>query len=146
MLVPMSTLKSGRRQARFNRHVSQAHACCVEHPLQVPHILQVLRETPSLRSVRHWPYAYTIPSPIDGSAHVGNNDDGDPGTSEKMLGLLTRLGLRNVLLVVSRWDSGLLNHIGTEAFSCIYNQCKELLSEFQLENCTDPDTVPTLAL
>jgi hypothetical protein len=101
------------------------------HPDQVPHVLEVLQGNEHFRSVRHWSHAYRILSPLDGQAYEGSQDDGDDGAGEKMLGLLTRMGLENLLLIVSRWDSGAQGRLGMELFRCINEQCKALLRELQ---------------
>jgi hypothetical protein len=101
------------------------------HPDQVPHVLEVLQGNEHFRSVRHWSHAYRILSPLDGQAYEGSQDDGDDGAGEKMLGLLTRMGLENLLLIVSRWDGGADGRLGMELFRCINEQCKALLRELQ---------------
>jgi len=131
MALPLSTLTSGKRKTYPNRSTFQAHVCCVMHPDQVPHVLEVLQGNEHFRSVRHWSHAYRILSPLDGQAYEGSQDDGDDGAGEKMLGLLTRMGLENLLLIVSRWDSGADGRLGMELFRCINEQCKALLRELQ---------------
>lgn len=131
MALPMSTLTSGRKRTYPNKSTFQAHVCCVMHPSQVPQVLETLGASPHFRTVRHWPHAYRIISPFDGQTHEGSCDDRDSGAGEKMLTLLTRMGLENLLLIVSRWDSGPADRLGTELFRCINEQCKELLRELQ---------------
>lgn len=131
MALPLSTLTSGKRKTYPNRSTFQAHVCCVMHPDQVPHVLEVLQGNEHFRSVRHWSHAYRILSPLDGQAYEGSQDDGDDGAGEKMLGLLTRMGLENLLLIVSRWDGGADGRLGMELFRCINEQCKALLRELQ---------------
>lgn len=132
MALPMGTLTSGRRRLYPNKSTLQAHVCCVMDPLQVPHILETLRGTPQLASVWRWPLAYRIISPFGGDVHEGFDDDDDHGAGEKMLGLLKRMGLENLLLVVSRWDNGHALRLGGELFRCVIEQCKELLRELQV--------------
>jgi hypothetical protein len=48
-----------------------------------------------------------------------------------MLALLTRMGLENLLLIMSRWDTGPPGRLGSELFRCVNEQCKELLRELQ---------------
>lgn len=131
MALPMSTLTSGKRKTYPNRSTFQSHVCCVMHPSQVPHVLQTLQASPHFQSVSHWPYAYRIISPFDGQTHEGSDDGEDPGAGEKMLALLQRMGLENLLLIVSRWDTGPPDRLGLELFKCINQQCKELLRELQ---------------
>lgn len=131
MALPMSTLTSGKRKTYPNRSSFQAHVCCVMDPLQVTCVLDRLQENPHLQSARYWPYAYRIISPFDGQTHEGCGDGDDLGAGEKMLGLLKRMELENLLIVVSRWDSGPADRLGTELFKCINEQCKELLRELQ---------------
>eukprot|EP00929_Paragymnodinium_shiwhaense_P087536 TRINITY_DN47697_c0_g1_i1.p1 TRINITY_DN47697_c0_g1~~TRINITY_DN47697_c0_g1_i1.p1 ORF type:complete len:532 (+),score=140.09 TRINITY_DN47697_c0_g1_i1:120-1715(+) len=131
MNLPMSTLTSGRRRTYANKSTFQAHVCCVMDPMQVATVLDMLRSAPHLQSARCWPHAYRIISPFDGQTHEGSDDDGDPGAGEKMLGLLTRMKLENLLLIVSHWDSGPTNRLGTELFRCVNEQCKDLLMELQ---------------
>lgn len=131
MALPMSTLTSGKRKTYPNRSTFQAHVCCVMHPSQVPHVLQTLQASPHFQSVRHWPYAYRIISPFDGQSHEGSDDGEDCGAGERMLALLQRMGLENLLLIVSRWDTGPPDRLGLELFRCINQQCKELLRELQ---------------
>jgi len=131
MALPMSTLTSGKRRTYPNKSTFQAHVCCVMDPLQVQRVLETLQASPHFKSVRHWPHAYRIISPFDGQTHEGSNDDQDPGAGEKMLGLLTRMGLENLLLIISRWDSGPADRLGAELFRCVNEQCKDLLRELQ---------------
>eukprot|EP00933_Yihiella_yeosuensis_P018471 TRINITY_DN15143_c1_g1_i1.p1 TRINITY_DN15143_c1_g1~~TRINITY_DN15143_c1_g1_i1.p1 ORF type:complete len:551 (-),score=114.05 TRINITY_DN15143_c1_g1_i1:144-1796(-) len=131
MALPMSTLTSGKRKTYPNKSTFQAHVCCVMDPLQVPRVLESLQSTSQFRSVRSWPYAYRIISPFDGQVHEGGDDDTDAGAGDKMLGLLKRMGLENLLLIISRWDTGTSNRLGSELFKCVNEQCKDLLKELQ---------------
>mmetsp|Transcript_77126 Transcript_77126/g.121798 ORF Transcript_77126/g.121798 Transcript_77126/m.121798 type:complete len:576 (-) Transcript_77126:50-1777(-) len=131
MALPMSTLTSGKRKTYPNKSTFQAHVCCVMDPAQVPRVLQTLQASPHYQSVRFWPYAYRIISPYDGQAHEGSCDGNDSGAGEKMLALLTRMKLENLLLMVSRWDTGPPNRLGCELFRCLNEECKELLRELQ---------------
>lgn len=131
MALPMSTMTSGKRKTYPNRSMFQAHVCCVMDPEQVPKIMESLQKSPHLSSVRSWPHACRILSPFDGQVHVCSEDDEDPGAGEKILGLLEKMGLENLLLVVSHWNSGGVNRLGTELFKCVTEQCKELLKELQ---------------
>lgn len=131
MALPMSTLTSGKRRTYANKSTFQAHVCCVMDSLQVPRVLEMLQASPHFQSARHWPHAYRIISPFDKQTHEGSDDDSDPGAGEKMLGLLKRMGLENLLLIVSRWDSGPSDRLGVELFKCVNEQCKDLLKELQ---------------
>jgi len=131
MALPMSTLTSGRRRTYPNRSAFQAHVCCIMDPMQVPKVLELLQGSPQFKSVRCWPHAYRVISPFDGQTHEGSEDDGDPGAGEKMLGLLTRMGLENLFLIMSHWDTGPVNRHGAELFRCVNEQCKVLLVELQ---------------
>lgn len=131
MALPMSTMTSGKRKTYANRSMFQAHVCCVMDLEQVPKIMESLQKSPHLSSARSWPHACRILSPFDGQVHVCSEDDEDPGAGEKILGLLERMGLENLLLVVSHWNSGGVNRLGTELFKCVTEQCKELLKELQ---------------
>lgn len=131
MALPMSTMTSGKRKTYKNRSTFQAHVCCVMDPEQVPKILDSLQKSPHLASASSWPHACRILSPFDGQVHVCSEDDEDPGAGEKILGLLERMGLENLLLVISHWTSGVRNRLGAELFKCVTEQCKELLKELQ---------------
>eukprot|EP00913_Durusdinium_trenchii_P029657 g27797.t1 len=99
MALPMSTMTSGKRKVYPNRSTFQAHVCCVMDPEQVPRILDYLQKSAPFVSVRSWPYAYRIISPFDGQVHLDSDDGEDPGAGEKILGLLERMSLENLLLV-----------------------------------------------
>mmetsp|Transcript_52100 Transcript_52100/g.151386 ORF Transcript_52100/g.151386 Transcript_52100/m.151386 type:complete len:452 (-) Transcript_52100:71-1426(-) len=131
MALPLSTLTSGKRRTYANRSTFQAHVCCVMDPQQVAPVLETLRSNPSFQSSRSWPHAFRVISPFDRQTHEGCDDDGDVGAGEKMLGLLQRMGLENLLLIVCRWDSGPHERLGVELFRCVCEQCKELLRELQ---------------
>lgn len=131
MALPMSTLTSGKRKTYPNKSTFQAHVCCVMDPLQVPQVIESLQSNAHFKSVRSWTYAYRIISPFDGQTHEASEDDNDIGAGEKMLGLLKRMGLENLLLVISRWDLGSSNRLGAELFKCVNEQCKDLLKELQ---------------
>eukprot|EP00438_Fugacium_kawagutii_P005256 Skav228638 [mRNA] locus=scaffold204:74010:88779:+ [translate_table: standard] len=127
----LRTMTSGKRKTYGNRSTFQAHVCCVMDPEQVPKIMESLQKSQHLSSARSWPHACRILSPFDGQVHVCSEDDEDPGAGEKILGLLERMGLENLLLVVSHWNSGSVNRLGTELFKCVTEQCKELLKDLQ---------------
>lgn len=131
MALPMSTLTSGKRKVYPNKSTFQAHVCCVMDPLQVPQVMEALQSNARFKSVRSWTYAYRIISPFDGQTHEASEDDNDIGAGDKMLGLLKRMGLENLLLVISRWDLGSSNRLGAELFKCVNEQCKDLLKELQ---------------
>lgn len=131
MALPMSTLTSGKRKTYPNKSTFQAHVCCVMDPLQVPQVIESLQNSAHFKSVRSWTYAYRIISPFDGQTHEASQDDTDIGAGEKMLGLLKRMGLENLLLVISRWDLGSSNRLGAELFKCVNEQCKDLLKQLQ---------------
>lgn len=131
MALPMSTLTSGKRKTFSNKSTLQAHVSCVMDPLQVPRVLETLKVGSQFGTVRSWSYAYRIISPFDGQLREGSCDDDDPGVGEKMLGLLQRMGLENLLLIMSRWDAGAPERLGAELFRCVNEQCKELLRELQ---------------
>lgn len=131
MSLPLTTLTTGKRRTYPNRSTFQAHVCCVMHPSQVPRVLETLRSNPHFGTVRHWPHAYRIISSTDGQIVEGYGDDGDTSAGEKMLGLLKRMRLENLLLITSRWDTGPSDRLGTELFRCINEQCKALLRELQ---------------
>lgn len=131
MALPMSTMTSGKRKVYPNRSTFQAHVCCVMDPEQVPRILDYLQKSAPFVSVRSWPYAYRIISPFDGQVHLDSDDGEDPGAGEKILGLLERMSLENLLLVVSHWNAGSTNRLGAELFRCVTEQCKDLLKELQ---------------
>ncbi|CAE8614847.1 unnamed protein product [Polarella glacialis] len=131
MALPLSTLTSGKRKTYPNKSTFQAHVCCVMDPMQVPRVLESLQSSPQFKSVRSWPFAYRIISPLDGQTHESHDDDADAGAGEKMQGLLKRMGLENLLLMVAHWDSGSSNRLGSELFKCVNEQCKDLLKELQ---------------
>mmetsp|Transcript_43616 Transcript_43616/g.79487 ORF Transcript_43616/g.79487 Transcript_43616/m.79487 type:complete len:527 (+) Transcript_43616:93-1673(+) len=131
LALTMNTLTSGRRRTYPNRSSFQAHVCCVMSLSQVQLVLQILRSNAQLATARHWPYAYRILAPEHGGMLEGFEDDGNEGAGEKMLDLLTRTGLENLLLVASHWCSGPAEKLGAELFRCVHVQCKELLLDVQ---------------
>jgi len=93
------------------------------------------------------PFAYRILTP-DGVSYEGSNDDEEPGTGEKILALMQRLNLDNLLLVVTQWDTGCRGRLGTSLYHCIIDRCKELLEDLKTTSNENPDenTPPPPAL
>lgn len=63
----------------------------------------------------------------------GCDDDGDPGMGERMLEVLSRWDVQNVLLIVTRWDDGLPHRLGGQRFKVTLDRCKAVLEQCYLE-------------
>lgn len=140
------------RRCRF-----QAHAAPVHSVDDVEFVME------SLLSLRPWdtsrfrPFAYRISAadaarslalPGAGSddedgkrggdegpdlAREGCGDGGDPGAGVKMLELLEKWDVQNVVLLCTRWDDGMPGRLGNARYKVILDRCKAVLEQCYLE-------------
>ncbi len=63
----------------------------------------------------------------------GFDDDGEEGAGQKLLHLLEKMGVENIMIVVCAWHSNLPGQFGSETFKVILERAKELLSSLHLK-------------
>ncbi|CAD7961986.1 unnamed protein product [Amoebophrya sp. A120] len=154
--LPFSTLTSGRKKV-FQKTILQAHVCCVINEEQIAPVMAILRQDNKFRNVRNWIYAYRIREVLPhqeeilmmqqkmrtngvqgkeqdedfyNTTRTGYEDGGEQGAGGKLLSLLSdSLQLENLLVVITRWDTGTPGRLGGRLYSYINALCKELLSD-----------------
>eukprot|EP00392_Amoebophrya_sp_AT5.2_P002647 g2652.t1 len=134
--------------------ILQAHVCCVLSEEQIAPILAILRQDLKFRNVRNWIYAYRIRNRSPGddihgpAISTGYDDGGEQGAGGKLLNLLSdSLQLENLLVIVTRWDSGVTGRLGARLYSFINALCKELLQDVRraIQEALPPEDLAPLA-
>ena len=104
-----------------------ARAAAVHAPANVPRALAHLRATDKKTArATHVMTAYRIRDPRDGRAaitHEDCDDDGEAAAGARLLQLLQRMEVVDVLVVVSRWYGGV--KLGNDRFRCINRVARE---------------------
>lgn len=142
----LQTLTSGtKRDVRGGAF--QAHVCVVSTCADVDHVMRAFHQADSFKSVTSWSYAYRIKSAAvpgdypkaavgkDGTVGTviqeGAQDGLDEGCGERVLSVLRRSALENLLLIVTRWQdhgaSAGLDVFGTSIYGIVVQQCKDLI-------------------
>lgn len=106
----------------------------IAHRDEIPTILELLRaHEKALKKATHpYMYAFRIGTPEKGGTKVtdqGLNDDGEGGAGNRILGVLERLDLVNVIVVVSRWYGG--TPLGPARFRCISDVAIEAIERMK---------------
>lgn len=135
--APLQTLTSGRKR-EVRGGAFQAHICVVGSTADVKKVMDAFQRADGFRSVTCWSYAYRINAVPPGQASAeqtlaeGSEDGLDEGSGQKILGVLRRFSLQQLLLVVSRWQdygaSSGLDLFGTELYGIVVERCKDLIA------------------
>ncbi|KAJ1352013.1 hypothetical protein KIN20_008200 [Parelaphostrongylus tenuis] len=114
------------RKSRF-----QAHVARIQSENEVTLVLERLRENPKIARATHNIYAYRVTECRNGRLVRLEDfvDDGETGASSRMLQLLHKMNVDNVIVVVSRWYGGV--HLGTDRFRHITNLTYDILSKLR---------------
>lgn len=63
----------------------------------------------------------------------GFDDSGEEGAGQKLLHLLEKMGVENIMIVVCAWHSNPPGQFGSETFKVVLERAKELLSSLHLK-------------
>jgi len=105
----------------------QAHAAVVHSQEEVDQFVRCLRSQRKIAQATHNIVAFRIILP-NGTLSANRDDDGEGGAGDKLLYLLDRLRVQNVVVMVSRWYGGI--QLGPDRFKHI-NDCARILLEEQ---------------
>ena len=105
------------------RSVFIGHVAPLTAPSSLPSLLSYIHTHPKLSRATHNMYAYRISSLS--YTQSGCDDDGEDRAGGRLLHLLEAMGVKNALVVVSRWYGGV--KLGAERFRIINNVARELL-------------------
>jgi hypothetical protein len=64
----------------------------------------------------------------------GCGDGGDPGAGDKLLDLLRKWDIQNVVLCVTNWDDGLRGRLGSGRYRLYLNSAKDVLEKCYLDS------------
>ena len=112
------------RKSKFIAHLARVHT--VE---QVDYVLKTLKSNPKIDNATHNIMAYRLAGP-DNTTIEARDDDGETGAGDKLLWLLDRLNVLNVVVIVSRWFGGI--QLGAARFKHINDVAKQLLIDENL--------------
>mmetsp|Transcript_102595 Transcript_102595/g.293855 ORF Transcript_102595/g.293855 Transcript_102595/m.293855 type:complete len:214 (-) Transcript_102595:373-1014(-) len=118
----------------FKRSAYAGHACAVRTAADVRSVLQYMHSTAPWMSSAVSPCAWRL------EAEEGHDDHGDLGAGEKLLGLLQRWDVRNVIIVVTRHDSKSLHggsflapeKLGIQRYRIVLGRAKHVLEQCYL--------------
>ena len=137
----------------------QAHASPAQFPRDVQYVMDKLRGTKPWSNARYHPCAYRLSSGdpmiqqigVDvmsreggggGTTETSDQDnllegcgDGeDPGSGDKLLDLLRRWDIQNVVLCVTCWDDGLRGRLGSGRFRLYLDSAKSVLEQCYIDS------------
>jgi hypothetical protein len=126
-------------QVQFKKSVYQAHATPVTTPEHINAALEHLRgrKASSRSAYAAMPFAYRVQNFAGGESSLveGHEDDGELGAGEKLLHLLVRWDIRNVLLIVTRRDtSGPSGRLGVQRYKVLLDRAKSVLEQCYVES------------
>eukprot|EP01119_Soliformovum_irregulare_P020546 TRINITY_DN6676_c0_g1_i3.p1 TRINITY_DN6676_c0_g1~~TRINITY_DN6676_c0_g1_i3.p1 ORF type:complete len:551 (-),score=114.33 TRINITY_DN6676_c0_g1_i3:772-2298(-) len=107
------------RKSKFVGHIARVYT-----REEVDEVLAILKSNKKIRGATHNIVAYRLFSEEQG-LDEDFDDDGETGAGEKMLFLVQRLQVVNVVVIVTRWFGGIM--LGNDRFKDISNTAKEVL-------------------
>ena len=119
----------------FRRSTFAGHACAVRTDADVASVLRYMSESAPWSNSSVKPCAWRLDSGVEGS-----DDAGDVGAGEKLLHLLQRWDVKNVVLVVTRHDSDSLHgggflaseKLGVQRYRIMLSKAKHVLEQCYL--------------
>lgn len=63
----------------------------------------------------------------------GFDDGGEEGSGQKLLHLLQKMGVENIVIVVCAWHNYMPGQFGTETFKVVIDRAKELLTSLHMK-------------
>ena len=101
----------------------QGHACVVNTLSEVKAVLKTLKQNKKVSQATHNIVAYRLAGVNETSFIQDYADDGEINAGGRVLHLLQIMGVKNVVVVVSRWYGGIL--LGPDRFRLINNVARE---------------------
>ena len=101
----------------------QGHACVVHTLGEVKSVLKTLKQNKKVSQATHNIVAYRLVGVNETSFIQDYADDGEVNAGGRLLHLLQIMGVKNVVVVVSRWYGGIL--LGPDRFRLINNVARE---------------------
>ena len=131
----------------FRKSTFAGHDCAVRTESEVGSVLQYMSQSTPWDTCSVRPYAWRLESGGEGS-----DDLGDVGAGKKMLHLLQRWDVKNVVLVVTRHDSDSLHggeflaseKLGVQRYRIVLSRAKQVLEQCYLYNLRS-NIIPTEA-
>eukprot|EP01091_Cochliopodium_minus_P012127 TRINITY_DN3602_c0_g1_i1.p1 TRINITY_DN3602_c0_g1~~TRINITY_DN3602_c0_g1_i1.p1 ORF type:complete len:179 (+),score=66.48 TRINITY_DN3602_c0_g1_i1:57-539(+) len=105
----------------------QAHFASIESSDDIHKIISQLRQEKKYLNATHNMFAYRLYKKDKDLTIEGCDDDGEFGASERLLFLLRRRDIKNLLVIVTRWYGGI--KLGGERFKIICSVAQQLLEE-----------------
>ncbi|CAG8762281.1 8862_t:CDS:2 [Cetraspora pellucida] len=121
-----SVIKSGE-PLEHKKSVFIAHLASVHNVQEVQIVRNTLLSKKKIAKATHNIMAYRIVQE-NGVILQDNDDDGETAAGSRLLHLLQILGVKNVIVVVSRWYGGI--KLGPDRFKDINNCARDLLDKY----------------
>ena len=104
----------------------QAHAISIKYNSDIKKYLEYLKDHNKIEKATHNIYAYRFNDmKCKGILSEGFDDDGENDAGIRLLGILQKMKVNNILMVVSRWFGG--TNLGNDRFKHINDLAKILL-------------------
>jgi putative IMPACT (imprinted ancient) family translation regulator len=126
------------------KSVFQSHVAAISHPDEARKILSILKQDRKIARATHNIMAYRVLSEEPSSetaaviVYADNDDDGEHGAGPKLAELLSLLGAKNLIVVVSRWYGGI--QLGPDRFKHIANVARAAIEHCGLCARSDSST------
>jgi hypothetical protein len=126
----------------FEGRLIQAHAAPVRSLSDVEYVVDKMQQMPPWDSSDFRPFAYRFVEYQDASTTLleGCEDGNEYGCGDKLLHLLQKWGVHNVVLVVVRWDDGVPGRMRCRHFPLILDRAKAVLEQCYMD-AVAPSTV-----
>ena len=121
----------------------QGHAAPVRYLEDVEYVVQQLQSSLPWSSAKFHACAYRLSinaaggagedHPEEATVLEGRSDGKDPGVGDKLLYLLQRWEVQNVVLVVTAWDDGIRGRLGAARYRVYLEQAKAVLEQCYME-------------
>ena len=131
----------------FKKSTFQAHAAPARTEDDVAWVLNFLRRSEKWKGCQYMPHAYRIAMDVGAAAvaesddvaealpaREGSEDHGESGAGDKLLHLLRRWGIQNVVLVLTRFDAGPPGRLGAQRFRVLQDRAKAVLEQCYVEH------------
>eukprot|EP01024_Parvocaulis_polyphysoides_P013676 TRINITY_DN15373_c0_g1_i1.p1 TRINITY_DN15373_c0_g1~~TRINITY_DN15373_c0_g1_i1.p1 ORF type:complete len:313 (-),score=56.21 TRINITY_DN15373_c0_g1_i1:280-1218(-) len=105
----------------------QAHCLHVKSIEEVEAMIKVLLQNNKIRHATHNIMAYRIYNPLTKAYIQDYDEDGEAAAGGRLLHMLQAAGVKDVVVVVSRWFGGVL--LGPSRFAHINNTARQLLEQ-----------------
>ena len=119
----------------FKKSTFQAHAAPARTEDDVAWVLNFLRRSEKWKGCQYMPHAYRIAMDVSAAAvaenddvaealpsREGSEDHGESGAGDKLLHLLRRWGIQNIVLVLTRFDAGPPGRLGAQRFCVLQDR------------------------